>query len=60
MIKRTAREPGKVSCSWSGNHYWSVSFLSGSGSLGWAGRWHYGYAWRSWWLAESIFRIGMR
>lgn len=60
MIKRTTREPGKLSRNWSGSHYWSASLLSGSGSLGWAGRWHYGYAWKSWWDVGSIFRVGWR
>jgi len=60
MIKRTARAPEKLSRNWSGSVYWSASLLSGSGSLGWVGRWHYSFVWgtRNWNLA--ILRIGWR
>lgn len=60
MIKRTARAPEKLSRNWSGSAYWSASLLSGSGSLGWPGRWHYSITWgaRNWNL--PIPRIAWR
>jgi len=59
MIK-TVRNPANLSRNWEGSQYWSASLLSGSGSLGWPGRWHYSYAWkaRNWNL--SIFRVGWK